>query len=164
MGNNRYTPSSSFAEEIESIPGGEDIVKCVQCGICTASCVIARETDRYRPRRLIQKTLLGKRDEVLQSDLPWFCMTCRLCEERCQEGVSPADIFKAVRIIAAREGHIPRVFKQTVDTVLEDGWMLKDSYTDFNEDDRDDLGMDPDLHWNDRFVKKLKAKYFRESK
>ena len=156
-----HEPSSDFAKEVEQEPGGEDIMKCIQCGMCTASCMVASMTERYRPRKLIQKILLGKREEVLSSELPWLCMACKLCEERCQEDVLISDIFNAVREIAAREGHIPPVYRQTVDKVLEDGWLLKDSYTDFEEDDRDDLGLDTDLNWNDKFVKKLKKKYFK---
>jgi heterodisulfide reductase subunit C len=159
-----HEPSSDFAQEVEREPGGEDIMKCIQCGMCTASCMVASMTERYRPRKLIQKILLGKRDEVLSSELPWLCMACKLCEERCQEDVLISDIFNAVREIAAREGHIPPVYKQTVDKVLEDGWLLKDSYTDFEEDDRDALGLDPDLNWNDKFVKRLKKKYFKGGK
>ena len=156
-----HEPSSSFAKEIELEPGGSGIMHCIQCGMCTASCMVASMTDKYRPRKLIQKILLGKREEVLGSELPWLCMTCRLCEERCQEDVDPSDIFTAVREIAAREGHIPPVFQNVIDNVLEDGWMLKDSYTDFEEDDRSDLGLDPDLGWNNEFVKRIKKRYFK---
>ncbi|MHA1288979.1 MAG: 4Fe-4S dicluster domain-containing protein [Candidatus Thorarchaeota archaeon] len=154
-----HIPSSSFAKEVEQEYGGEGIMKCIQCGMCTASCMVASMTDKYRPRQLIQKILLGKREEVLTSDLPWLCMTCRMCEERCQEDVNLSEIFHAVREIATREGHIPKVFQNTVDKVLEDGWLLKDAYTDFTEDDRDDLGLDTDLNWNDEFVKRIKKRY-----
>ncbi len=159
-----HMPSSSFAKEVEQEFGGEGIMKCIQCGMCTASCMVASMTDKYRPRQLIQKILLGKRKEVLTSDLPWLCMTCRLCEERCQEDVNLAEIFHAVREIATREGHVPKVFRNTVDKVLEDGWLLNDSYTDFIEDDRADLGLDIDLGWNDEFVKKVKKRYITGGK
>jgi heterodisulfide reductase subunit C len=155
-----HSPSSDFAKEVEQEFGGEGINKCIQCGMCTASCMVANMTERYRPRKLIQKILLGKREEVLSSELPWLCMTCRLCEERCQEDVNLAEIFHAVREIAAREGYIPRVFQNTIDKVLEDGWMLNDAYTDFVEDDRSDLGLDPKLDWNNEFVKKIRKRYF----
>ena len=160
--NDTHTPTSSFAKELAEIPGGEGINKCIQCGICTASCVVASASEKYRPRQLIQKILIGKRNEVLSSEIPWLCMTCRMCEERCQEGVSPAEIFQAVRHIAAKEGHIPNVFKSTVDIVLKDGWMLQDAYSDFIEDEREDLGLDTDLRWDNLFVKKVKEKYFEE--
>jgi len=159
--NMNHVPSSSFAKEIEAEPGGEDIGKCIQCGMCTASCMVASTTTKYRPRKLIQMILLGLREEVLSSELPWLCMTCRMCDERCQENVSLAEIFHAVREIAAREGHIPAVFKNAITVVLKDGWMLEDAYSDFIEDDRDDLGLDTELSWNKKFVAKLKKKYFK---
>ncbi len=161
LGSISHTPSSDFAIEIAAIPGGEAIIKCIQCGICTATCAVASVSDKYRPRQLIQKILIGKRDEVLQSDDPWLCMTCRMCEDRCQEDASPADIFQVVRHLAAKEGHIPKVFRDVTDTVLRDGWMLEDAYSDFIEDDRDDLGLDTDLNWNTIFVEKIKNKYFK---
>lgn len=154
-----HTPSSSFSREIASVPGGEDINKCIQCGICTASCMVANYTDKYRPRKLIQKILIGKREEVLSSELPWLCMTCRLCQERCQEGVSLPDIFHAVREIAAQENHIPKAFTNTVDVLLRDGWLLKDAYSDFVEDDRDALGLDPKLTWNNDFGEKVRKRF-----
>jgi heterodisulfide reductase subunit C len=155
-----HTPSSDFAREVASVPGGEAINKCIQCGICTASCMVARASDKYRPRKIIQKIIIGKREEVLRSEQPWFCMTCRMCEENCQEGVSPAEIFHAIRYIAAREGHVPNIFRKTLDTVLEDGWLLKDAYSDFVEDDRDSLGLSTDLSWNNEFSKRVRERYF----
>jgi heterodisulfide reductase subunit C len=104
------------------------------------------------------------RDEVLQDENLWFCMTCRMCEERCQEGVSPAEIFLAVRQIAVREGYIPQIFRSVVDTILEDGWMLEDAYSDFIQDDREDLGLDTELCWDTEFVKKVKERYFSGGK
>ncbi|MHA1740800.1 MAG: 4Fe-4S dicluster domain-containing protein [Candidatus Thorarchaeota archaeon] len=156
MGEPVHTPTSSFAEELAAIPGGEAVNKCIQCGTCTASCAVARYSDEYRPRQLIQKILLGEREEVLKSELPWLCMTCRLCEERCQEGVSPAEVFHAVRILAAREGHVPLAFRQVMAALMRDGWILGDSYTDFEEEDREDLGLETDLGWNNEFLHRLK--------
>ena len=54
------------------------------------------------------------------------------------------------------------MYKQTVDTVLEDGWMLEDAYSDFTEDERDDLGLKTDLKMNKDFAEKVKKKYFDE--
>lgn len=159
-----HVPSSKFAEELSKYPGGEGINKCIQCGICSASCMVAAYEEKYRPRKLIQKILLGEREEVLKSELPWLCMTCRMCEERCQEDVSIAEIFHAVRALATEEGHIPIVFKKTVDTVLDDGWLLKDAYSDMIMDDREDLGLNPDLVWNNTFSKKLKSVLYKEGK
>ncbi len=162
--NTSHTPSSDFAKEVGEVEGGKAINQCIQCGLCTASCVVARATDTYRPRRFIQNIILGNRDEALQSEESWYCMSCRMCEERCQEGVSPAEIFHAVRIIAARDGHVPNVFRQAVKTVLEDGWLLKDAYSDFTEDEREDLGLNPKIIMNEEFTERIRKKYFKGDK
>ncbi|MFW9908168.1 MAG: 4Fe-4S dicluster domain-containing protein [Candidatus Thorarchaeota archaeon] len=158
-----HIPNSTFSREVASVPGGEAINKCIQCGICTASCMVARASEKYRPRKLIQKILIGKREEVLRSEQPWFCMTCRMCEQNCQEGVSPAEVFHAVRYLAARDGHVPQVFRKALKTLFEDGWLLSYAYSDFAEDERDDLGLNPDLTWNRTFVRRIKEKYFGEA-
>jgi hypothetical protein len=49
-----------------------------------------------------------------------------------------------------------------VDQVLKDGWLLKDAYTDFVQDDRTDLGLDPDVDFDGEFVKRVKKRYFEE--
>ena len=46
-------------------------------------------------------------------DLPPMS-TCRLCVVRCQDDVDLAEIFHAVREVAAREGFIPSVFQNTI--------------------------------------------------
>lgn len=163
MGRKKIIPSSSFAVEVASVPGGEVVTKCVQCGICTASCTLAHVSYRYRPRRLIQKLLIGNRNDVLSSEQPWLCMTCHMCEERCQEGVSPAEVFHAVRLLAAKEGKAPGVFKKVAKAILDDGWLLRASYFDLIEDERRELGLPTELNWNHKFTGRVKDKYLGES-
>jgi hypothetical protein len=47
-----------------------------------------------------------------------------------------------------------------VDKVLSDGWMLGDAYSDFIEDDREDLGLDTDLGWDKAFAQRVRERYF----
>jgi heterodisulfide reductase subunit C len=156
----RFVPTSSFVKEVSSMPGGEVVSKCIQCGICTASCAVASVSDRYSPRVIVQKMLLGNRDAVLASDQPWLCMACRMCESRCQEGISLADVFHAIRLLAVREGRVPPVFRRTARTILQDGWMLEGAASDLVEEDREDLGLNPSPTWNNTFSTKIRSKYF----
>ena len=156
----RFTPNSNFVKEVAAVPGGEVVSNCVQCGICTASCAVASVSDRYRPRALIQKMLLGNRDAVLGSEQPWLCMACRMCEDRCQEGISLADVFHAVRLLAVKEGRVPPVYRRSARTILQDGWMLEGAASDIVEEDREDLGLNPTPKWNNTFSSKVRTKYF----
>jgi len=148
-----------FVKELASLPGGEVINKCLQCGICTAKCVIASGSE-YTPRKIVQKILVGARELVLSSDQPWLCMTCQLCESECQYGVSLAQVFRLVRRIAIQDGFIPPSFIEAAYTIFEDGWLLKSAYTDFIADERRELGLSSRLNWNNRYTSQVRSKYF----
>jgi heterodisulfide reductase subunit C len=155
----RLTPSSSFIQELASMPGGEIIEKCVACGVCTASCPIASGS-QYNPRQIMQKILVGARQRVLESEQPWLCKTCHLCEDTCQYGVKLADVFKIVRKLAIKEGLVPIAFQTAANTILTDGWLMKDAYSDFIADERTELGLGSRLSQNKRYTRDVKSKFF----
>jgi len=152
-----------FKHQVLREPGGESLRLCFQCGTCTAGCIITEYSDEYQgPRKIIRMVQLGLVEDLLSSPELWACGNCYECTEVCPQGVSPANILNAVRRIAAKEGRFPPAYRQFVETVLEDGWLLEDSYSDFIEDDRDDLGLETELNWNKKFVEYVKKKYIPE--
>jgi len=155
----RLTPSSGFIKELISLQGGELIEACLACGVCTASCAVASGS-HYNPRQVMQKILVGARDLVLKSEQPWLCKTCHLCDSTCQYGVRLSDVFKIVRKLAIHEGIAPTVFKQTAQTILTDGWLMKDAYSDFVADERKELGLSSRLTQNKGYTRDVKSKYF----
>ena len=126
----------SFIDEVCSIPGGEAIRSCIQCGMCTGSCPTANKWD-YSPRRVIAMVRAGLRDELLSSNSMWFCASCYTCTVRCPRDIKPADIMHALEIIAIRSGlstkrsRTPVMYKCFVDSargngrVYELGMMIK---------------------------------------
>jgi heterodisulfide reductase subunit C len=126
----------SFIKEVCSIPGGESINSCIQCGVCTGSCPTANQWD-YPPRRVIALVRAGLRDELLSSNSMWFCVSCYSCTVRCPRDIKPADIMHALEIIAIRSGKstkrskTPIMYRCFVDSargngrVYELGMMIK---------------------------------------
>jgi heterodisulfide reductase subunit C len=126
----------SFINEVSSIPGGEAIKSCIQCGVCTGSCPTANQWD-YPPRRVIAMVRAGLRDELLSSNSMWFCVSCYSCTVRCPRDIKPADIMHALEIIAIRSGKstkkskTPIMYRCFVDSargngrVYELGMMIK---------------------------------------
>jgi heterodisulfide reductase subunit C len=126
----------SFINEVCSIPGGESINSCIQCGVCTGSCPTANQWD-YPPRRVIAMVRAGLRDELLSSNSMWFCVSCYSCTVRCPRDIKPADIMHALEIIAIRSGKstpkskTPIMYRCFVDSargngrVYELGMMIK---------------------------------------
>jgi heterodisulfide reductase subunit C len=155
----RFVPSSQLVEELASLPGGEIIETCLRCGVCTAKCAISSASG-LNPRKLMQKILVGAREPVLNSEQPWLCMTCNLCEDNCQYGVKLEDIFGLVREIAVQEGIVPPAFIDANHAILTDGWLFKKANTDFVLDERRELGLSSRLTWNNRYTGQVLSKYF----
>jgi heterodisulfide reductase subunit C len=120
------TADVSFINEVCSIPGGESIKSCIQCGVCTGSCPTANQWD-YPPRRVIAMVRAGLRDEVLSSNSMWFCVSCYTCTVRCPRDIKPADIMHALEIISIRSGkstkqsNTPIMYQCFVDSARNNG-------------------------------------------
>jgi len=95
--------AASFADEVVSMPGGEGIWQCIQCGTCTGSCPNANEM-QYSPRKIIAMVRAGLKKEVLSSDTMWYCASCYLCTERCPRGIKVTDLMYALKQLASRYG------------------------------------------------------------
>ena len=58
----------NFYKDIAKQPKGEGITKCLSCGTCSSTCQVFSVNPAYNPRKLIQKAVLGLKDEVLKSE------------------------------------------------------------------------------------------------
>ncbi len=102
-----------FADEIASIPGGEHLFNCIQCGTCSGMCPLSPEMD-YTPRRIIAMIRAGFRREVLSSYTCWLCASCYSCAVECPKNVKITDIMYAAKRLAIREGVAPSRFPISV--------------------------------------------------
>jgi len=96
---------AEFSEAVAKAEG-KKINICFQCGTCTATCPIRRFDKTYNPRLILRETLLGLRKKVLSTNGIWLCASCYSCTQRCPRGVRPAEVIRAIRNLAVREGHI----------------------------------------------------------
>ena len=126
----------NFVNEVASIPGGENIYHCIQCGVCSGTCPAATEME-YPPRKIIALIRAGMRDRVLSSSSMWHCLSCYLCTVRCPRGVKPTELAHALESLAKQQGikvkgtHTPAMYRSFVSSmksngrVHEFGMMLK---------------------------------------
>ena len=98
---------AGFRDEVASLPGGENIMKCFACGTCAAGCPVTNIDEEYNCRRIIRQVLFGMREEVLKSPLIWLFVMCYRCYARCPQQVNFTDIMKALRHLAVRDEHVP---------------------------------------------------------
>ncbi len=99
----------AFAEEVTSIPGGEKLFDCIQCGTCSGLCPLSPYMD-FTPRKIIAMIRAGFKGEVLSSHTCWLCASCYACTVECPKGVKITEIMYATKRLAIREGVSPKRF------------------------------------------------------
>lgn len=76
---------------------------CFRCNKCVSGCPVAKIIDEYRPNRIVKMAYYGYIDDLIESELIWYCTQCFTCTERCPMEVAPADVIVALRNIASRK-------------------------------------------------------------
>jgi heterodisulfide reductase subunit C len=82
--------------------GVSHLEMCIQCGTCGGSCPSAADMD-HTPRMLFAMLRAGMKDEVLQSNTPWICVSCYHCVVRCPQNVHITDVMYTLKAMAIRE-------------------------------------------------------------
>ncbi len=75
-----------------------DIGKCIQCGKCTAGCLLADEAD-WTPNQVMQLIRLNDLDSLLDSSMFWYCTSCQTCTVRCPVGIDIAKVMNTLRLL-----------------------------------------------------------------
>lgn len=118
--------SASLVKELASIPGGENINLCIQCGTCSGSCPNVDYMD-YSPRQIIAMVRAELSDEVLSSNTMWVCASCYLCTVRCPRNVKITELMHALESVALQHGlssrktSTPTMYRTFVDSIMRSG-------------------------------------------
>jgi len=105
--------SDQFLEEVYSIPDGERIKLCLQCGTCSASCPTSYAMD-YTPREIIAAFRAGMLDRVLKSNTVWMCASCYSCTVRCPAGIKLTDVMYELKRLGIDYGLYPKGAKAPI--------------------------------------------------
>ena len=96
-----------YLELAKDVRFTEGLKSCMNCGICTAICPAAEFYD-YDPRILIgivQTKNNEKIEELLKSDIIWYCGECMSCKTRCPRGNCPGLVIMALRSLSQEFGY-----------------------------------------------------------
>ncbi|MBN1164333.1 MAG: 4Fe-4S dicluster domain-containing protein [Candidatus Krumholzibacteriota bacterium] len=107
------TLDHDFLDEIYSLPGGQEIKKCIQCGTCSGSCPQGAVMD-HAPRKIFSLIRAGFRNEVLESNTIWLCSSCYSCSVRCPKEIKITDVMYALKRLAIKEGKAKRGRKASI--------------------------------------------------
>lgn len=122
---------TNFKNLVANTPGGERVLNCYLCGTCTAGCPMSEIDSEYNPRKIMRQILIGLKDEVLTSKDLWKCYQCHTCVAHCPQDVRFADVIRAVRELAVKEGVVSKEFREQVEQT--DLQFRKDRLSKVNE-------------------------------
>ena len=100
---------SAFLKEIDRVPGGERLNRCIQCGTCSGSCPVTYAMD-YSPRQAIAMFRAGAIEPLLRSRTIWICASCYQCTARCPANIKITDLLYALKRIAIEKKVLPGKF------------------------------------------------------
>lgn len=96
-----------FQEDIYSLPDGQKIKACLQCGTCGGSCPTAYAMD-YTPREVFAAFRAGMLDRVVESKSVWMCASCYQCQVRCPAGIKITDVMYELKRLGTKYGMYPK--------------------------------------------------------
>jgi heterodisulfide reductase subunit C len=98
---------NAFADEIMDVPECENLDHCIQCGTCSGTCPVSIYMD-LTPRRVINLTRAGFKNDVLSCHTIWLCSSCYACVVQCPREIGIANIMYALKERAVKEGKYPK--------------------------------------------------------
>ncbi len=97
----------AFGEKIAAKAYGQNLLSCIQCGTCSATCPMSHYMD-YTPRRIIAMTREGFKHEVLHSATIWLCASCYSCTVQCPRQIHITDVMYTLKREAMARGVYPK--------------------------------------------------------
>jgi heterodisulfide reductase subunit C len=87
---------------------GVEVMRCYQCGKCTAGCVLASEMN-FPPSYLMRLLQTGTKvnyDKILSSNSIWLCLNCENCLGRCPMEIDIPKMMDYLRTQSIKENKL----------------------------------------------------------
>ncbi len=91
---------------MEDVRMQEGLTACMNCGVCTGLCPAA-DFYNYDPRQVVN--LVQSKDdeaieELMRSEVIWYCGECMSCRPRCPRANTPGYVIQSLRTLSQRLG------------------------------------------------------------
>ncbi len=68
---------------------------CLECGVCTGSCPVAKVFPEFSPRQIIERSLYEL--QAFSDETIWSCLTCAQCSVRCPADINFPEFIRLLR-------------------------------------------------------------------
>ncbi|MEM2902355.1 MAG: (Fe-S)-binding protein [Candidatus Bathyarchaeia archaeon] len=112
------------------------LLKCMQCGMCTGGCPVARKAGLNVRRYMHEISVLNKLSIQLKNEL-WSCTMCSTCGVGCPRGLRPYEFLIDIRSMAVEEGRITSTIRDALESVFKNGnpWSItRSKRSEWSED------------------------------
>ena len=82
---------------------GQNLSACYQCRRCASACSVGDETGGLTPDRLIRMITTGDRENALNNELVWTCVSCYACGTRCPNEIQTGRITETLKKMAKEQ-------------------------------------------------------------
>ncbi|MGA8831482.1 MAG: (Fe-S)-binding protein [Desulfomonilaceae bacterium] len=106
---------------IKNATGQNDVDICVTCGQCVSRCFLSQSYPDINPRKIIRKSLLGREQEVIDSEFIWACTLCGRCTTDCPKNISMDVVIRRLRGLAWAQGKAPSRLCEGIEKIKEFG-------------------------------------------
>jgi len=96
------------------------LLECIQCGMCTGSCPVARKAN-LNIRRYMREVATGNKVVIHPANELWSCTTCATCGIRCPKDLIPYDFLIDIRSQVIEEGQIATTLRDALESVFKNG-------------------------------------------
>ncbi len=96
------------------------LLECIQCGMCTGSCPVARKAN-LNVRRYMREVSASGKVSIHPQDELWSCTTCATCGIRCPKELVPYDFLIDIRSLVVEKGQIAPTLRDALEEVFKNG-------------------------------------------
>jgi len=96
------------------------LLECIHCGICTASCPVARKAN-LNVRKYMREVSMGNKLNIHPQNELWSCTTCATCGIRCPKEINPYEFLIDIRSSAVEEGQISTTLRDALESIFKNG-------------------------------------------
>lgn len=95
----------SEAKKIQELIKRTNVLFCLDCGKCTATCPVAAVKKGFSPRRIVEVAIMEDGENTPDNRYLWDCLTCGKCSNYCPEEVHFSEFVRSLRQFALARGN-----------------------------------------------------------